>query len=112
MTFADERLRDDDLAFAARTAATVPGLTHHTVPGAAATVYYACLDDLPALPVTDAPNAYAVTASIRRAVLDTVAANPGVHFTGAAGDAVLSDPACGRLALTAGRASRPHTVRL
>ncbi|MFL4910673.1 albusnodin/ikarugamycin family macrolactam cyclase [Streptomyces sp. MMS24-I2-30] len=95
VTFADGRLRDDDLAFAVRTAAAVPGLTHHAVPGAAGTVYYAGLDDLSALPVTDAPNAYAVTASIKRAVLDTVAANtsgPGVHFTGAAGDAVLSAP--------------------
>ncbi|MGW4042928.1 albusnodin/ikarugamycin family macrolactam cyclase [Streptomyces sp. NPDC004721] len=95
VTFADERLRDDDLAFAARTAATVPGLAHHPVPGAPGTVYYAGLDDLPGLPVTDAPNAYVVTASIKRAVLDTVAGNtpgPGVHFTGAAGDAVLSAP--------------------
>ncbi|MEV5241929.1 asparagine synthase-related protein [Streptomyces cinnamoneus] len=33
VTFADERLRDDDLAYAARTASTVPSLTHHTVPG-------------------------------------------------------------------------------
>lgn len=96
VTFADPRLRDDDLAFAVRTAATVPGLTHHAVPGGAGTVYYAGLDDLSGLPVTDAPNAYAVTASIKRAVLDTVAENtpgPGVHFTGAAGDAVLSAPA-------------------
>ncbi|MGO4427770.1 asparagine synthase-related protein, partial [Streptomyces sp. MCAF7] len=95
VTFADERLRDDDLAFAARTAATVPGLAHHTVPGTVDTVYYAGLDDLSTLPVTDAPNAYAVTAAIKRAVLNTVAANtpgPGVHFTGAAGDAVLSAP--------------------
>ncbi|GHJ35131.1 hypothetical protein Sm713_07400 [Streptomyces sp. TS71-3] len=95
VTFADERLRDDDLAFAARTTATVPGLSHHTVPGAPGTVYYAGLHDLAALPVTDAPNAYVVTASIKRAVLDTIAANaptPGVHFTGAAGDAVLSAP--------------------
>ncbi|WP_030888131.1 albusnodin/ikarugamycin family macrolactam cyclase [Streptomyces sp. NRRL S-1868] len=95
VTFADERLRDDDLAFAVRTAATVPGLAHHTVPGATGTVYYAGLDDLSGLPVTDVPNAYVVTASIKRAVLDTVAENtpgPGVHFTGAAGDAVLSAP--------------------
>jgi asparagine synthase (glutamine-hydrolysing) len=95
VTFADERLRDDDLAFAVRTAATVPELTHHTAVGAPGTVYYAGLDDLSALPVTDAPSAYAVTASIKRAVLDTVAENtpgPGVHFTGAAGDAVLSAP--------------------
>ncbi|MGD9482900.1 albusnodin/ikarugamycin family macrolactam cyclase [Streptomyces sp. TRM70308] len=95
VTFADERLRDDDLTFAARTAATVPGLTHHTVPGAVGTVYYAGLEDSSQLPLTDAPNAYVVTASIKRAVLDTVAENtpgPGVHFTGAAGDAVLSAP--------------------
>ncbi|MFC7791445.1 albusnodin/ikarugamycin family macrolactam cyclase [Streptomyces cinereoruber] len=93
VTFADERLRDDDLVFAALTAAAVPGITHHPVPGTPDTVYYAGLDDLSALPVTDAPNAYTVTASIKRAVLDTVAANTpsaGVHFTGAAGDAVLS----------------------
>ncbi|MFB7461325.1 albusnodin/ikarugamycin family macrolactam cyclase [Streptomyces sp. NPDC056188] len=95
VTFADERLRDDDLAYAARTAATVPGLTHHPVPGGPGTVYYAGLDRLERLPVTDAPNAYAVTASIKRAVLDTVAAHTpggGVHFTGSAGDAVLSAP--------------------
>ncbi|WP_369383277.1 albusnodin/ikarugamycin family macrolactam cyclase [Streptomyces sp. cg36] len=95
VTFADQRLRDDDLTFAARTNQAIPGLAHHTVPGAVGTVYYAGLDDPAASPLTDAPNAYVVTASIKRAVLDTVAANtpvPGVHFTGAAGDAVLSAP--------------------
>lgn len=94
VTFADARLRDDDLAYAVRTAATVPGLSHHTVPGSSETVYYAGLEDLSALPVTDAPNAYVVTASIKRAVLDAVAGqqSAGVHLTGAAGDAVLSAP--------------------
>ncbi|MFE4669404.1 albusnodin/ikarugamycin family macrolactam cyclase [Streptomyces sp. NPDC056716] len=95
VTFADERLRDDDLPYATRTAAAVPGLTHHAVPGTANTVYYDGLDDLTVLPVTDAPNAYAVTASIKRAVLDTVAAHhpaPGLHLTGSGGDAVLSAP--------------------
>ncbi|MFJ4689450.1 albusnodin/ikarugamycin family macrolactam cyclase [Streptomyces sp. NPDC088789] len=95
VTFADERLRDDDLSFATRTAATVPNLTHHKVPGAPGTVYYSGLENISALPVSDAPNAYAVTASIKRAVLDTVTEHttgPGVHFTGAAGDAVLSAP--------------------
>lgn len=94
-TFADERLRDDDLPYAARTAAAVPGLTHYAVAGAANTVYYDGLDDLSGLLVTDAPNAYAVTASIKRAVLDTVSAHhpaPGLHLTGSAGDAVLSAP--------------------
>lgn len=95
VTFADDRLRDDDLMFARRTAETVEGLTHHTVPGAPGIVYYAGLDNLSHLPVTDAPHAYVVTASIKRAVLDAVAAHSpgaGVHFTGAAGDAVLSAP--------------------
>lgn len=95
VTFADERLRDDDLLYAARTAAAVPGLTHHAVAGSTHTVYYDGLDDLSRLPVTDAPNAYAVTASLKRAVLDTVAAYhsaPGLHLTGSAGDAVLSAP--------------------
>lgn len=95
VTFADDRLRDDDLPYAVRTAAAVPGLTHHAVPGTAHTVYYDGLDDLGALPLTDAPNAYVVTASIKRAVLDTVAAHhraPGLHLTGSAGDAVLSAP--------------------
>lgn len=95
VTYADERLRDDDLAFAHRTAATVPHLAHHTVPGAPGTVYYAGLEDLGHLPMTDGPNVYIVTASIKRTVLDTVAKEtptPGVHFTGAAGDAVLSAP--------------------
>ncbi|MEU6330522.1 albusnodin/ikarugamycin family macrolactam cyclase [Streptomyces sp. NPDC047049] len=94
VTFADARLRDDDLAYAVRTAATVPGLAHRTVPGSPETVYYAGLEDLPALPVTDAPNAYVVTASIKRTVLDTVAGRhtAGVHLTGAAGDTALSAP--------------------
>ncbi|MBL1120279.1 albusnodin/ikarugamycin family macrolactam cyclase [Streptomyces sp. 110] len=95
VTFADHRLRDDDLAFATRTAAAVPNLTHLPVPGAPETMYYAGLDDLGHLPVTDAPNQFAITATIKRTVLDTVAAHtpaPGVHFTGAAGDAVLSAP--------------------
>ncbi|MFI0155870.1 albusnodin/ikarugamycin family macrolactam cyclase [Streptomyces lydicus] len=94
VTFADARLRDDDLAYAVRTAATVPGLAHHTVPGSPETVYYAGLEDLAALPVTDAPNAYVVTASIKRAALATVAGHQsaGVHLTGTAGDAVLSAP--------------------
>ncbi|WP_274919420.1 albusnodin/ikarugamycin family macrolactam cyclase [Streptomyces sp. WZ-12] len=95
VTYADERLRDDDLAYARRTAAAVPSLTHHAVPGAADAVYYAGLNDLTELPATDAPNPYVVTASIKRAVLGTVVEKmpgPGVHFTGAAGDAVLSAP--------------------
>ncbi|MDT0456960.1 albusnodin/ikarugamycin family macrolactam cyclase [Streptomyces sp. DSM 41527] len=94
VTFADARLRDDDLAYAVRTAATVPGLAHQTVPGSPDTVYYAGLEDLSALPVTDAPNAYVVTASIKRMVLAAVAArgSAGVHLTGSAGDAVLSAP--------------------
>lgn len=95
VTFADERLRDDDLPYAARTAAADPRLTHHAVAGTVNTVYYDGLDDLSRLPVTDAPNAYAVTASIKRAVLDTVAAHhpaPGLHLTGSGGDAVLSAP--------------------
>ncbi|MGW7691670.1 albusnodin/ikarugamycin family macrolactam cyclase [Streptomyces asiaticus] len=94
VTFADARLRDDDLSYAVRTAAAVPELTHHAVPGRDETVYYSGLDDLSALPLTDTPNAYAVTASIKRAVLEAVAERQSatVHFTGAAGDAVLSAP--------------------
>ncbi|HEX5568382.1 MAG TPA: asparagine synthase-related protein, partial [Streptomyces sp.] len=94
VTYADARLRDDDMAYATRTAAAVPGLRHHPVPGGPGTVYYSGLDDLSHLPITDAPNAYAITASIKRAVLDAVAEHqaPGLHFTGAAGDGVLSAP--------------------
>ncbi|MEU0844927.1 albusnodin/ikarugamycin family macrolactam cyclase [Streptomyces sp. NPDC005962] len=94
VTFADPRLRDDDLAYAVRTAAEVPKLTHHTVPGGDGTVYYSGLDDLSSLPLTDSPNAYVVTANIKHAVLDAVAEHQpaGVHFTGAAGDALLSAP--------------------
>ncbi|MFH9663350.1 hypothetical protein ACH4NF_34350 [Streptomyces sp. NPDC017248] len=75
MTFADARLLDDDLPYAIRTAAAVPSLVHHAVPGTAHAVYYDGLHDLSRLPVTDAPNAYAVTASIKRAVLGTLAAH-------------------------------------
>src|SRR5262249_2624727 len=88
VTFADARLKDDDLAYAARTAAAVPGIDHHAVPGGVETVYYAAVGDIGGLPVTDAPNAYAITATIKRAVLATVLDHqgPGVHFTGSAGD--------------------------
>lgn len=92
VTFTDPRIRDDDMAYARRTAAAVPGLDHQAASGTAQTVYYAGLDDLGALPVTDAPHPYTVTASVKRAVLDTVAARNsrgGVHFTGSGGDAVL-----------------------
>ncbi|MFD4482365.1 albusnodin/ikarugamycin family macrolactam cyclase [Streptomyces sp. NPDC058257] len=94
VTFADERLRDDDVAYATRTAAAVLGVSYRAVPGSPDTVYYNGLDDLGSLPVTDAPSAFVVTASIKRAVLDAVTEQQtaGVHFTGAGGDAVLSAP--------------------
>ncbi|MDT0447773.1 asparagine synthase-related protein [Streptomyces hesseae] len=93
VTFADERLRDDDLAYAKRTAAVVPGLRHHAVPGALGTVYYAGLDDVSALSFTDTPNAFVVSAAVKRTVLDAVITHqtaPGVHLTGVAGDGLLS----------------------
>ncbi|MFF9554564.1 albusnodin/ikarugamycin family macrolactam cyclase [Streptomyces albus] len=92
VTYADERLRDDDLAYAVRTAATVPGIGHRRVAGTPTTVYYAELADPATVPLTDAPSAFSVTASIKHAVLTEVAGQQpgGLHFTGAAGDAVLS----------------------
>ncbi|MGW2189705.1 albusnodin/ikarugamycin family macrolactam cyclase [Streptomyces sp. NPDC001719] len=95
VTFADERLRDDDLTYARRTAATVPNLRHHPVPGTPDTVYYAGLEEPSALPFTDTPNAFAVSAQVKRTVLDTVLTRqgPGVHLTGVAGDGLLSAPA-------------------
>ncbi|KNB51911.1 hypothetical protein AC230_16585 [Streptomyces caatingaensis] len=94
VTFADQRLKDDDFAYATRTAAAVPGLSHHAAPGSPGTVYYAAVGDICGLPLTDAPNAYTVTATIKRAVLETVLHHqgPGVHFTGSAGDGLLSAP--------------------
>ncbi|MET9296196.1 albusnodin/ikarugamycin family macrolactam cyclase [Streptomyces sp. NPDC003077] len=91
-TFTHPRLRDDDLAFARRTVAAVPGLRHRVVTGTADTVYYSGLEDLECLPPTDAPTPYTVTAAIKRAVLTAaVDRGPGgVHFTGAGGDTVLS----------------------
>ncbi|MFI1012646.1 albusnodin/ikarugamycin family macrolactam cyclase [Streptomyces sp. NPDC020965] len=92
-TFTDSRLRNDDLAYARRTAATVPGLRHRVVTGTPSTVYYSGLDDLGHLPLTDAPHSYTVTAGLKRAVLAAVTADgggPGLHFTGAGGDTVLS----------------------
>ncbi|WP_030883541.1 asparagine synthase-related protein [Streptomyces sp. NRRL F-5053] len=92
VTYADNRLRDDDLAYAVRTAAAVPGLSHRTVAGTPETVYYAELADPATVPVTDAPTAFSVTASIKHAVLTQVAGQQpgGLHLTGTAGDAVLS----------------------
>ncbi|MEU3421275.1 albusnodin/ikarugamycin family macrolactam cyclase [Streptomyces murinus] len=94
VTFADERLRDDDVLYAARTAEAVPGMSYRSVPGGPRTVYYDGLEDVRSLPVTDEPNAFVVTATIKRAVLDAVSERRagGVHFTGAGGDAVLSAP--------------------
>ncbi|WP_052848785.1 albusnodin/ikarugamycin family macrolactam cyclase [Streptomyces avicenniae] len=90
-TFTDPRIRDDDLAFARRIAATVPGLRHRVVTGEAGTAYYSGLDDLSHLPSTDAPNPYTVTAAIKRAVLAAAThRGPGLHFTGTGGDTVLS----------------------
>ncbi|AEM88723.1 albusnodin/ikarugamycin family macrolactam cyclase [Streptomyces violaceusniger] len=89
-TFTDERLRNDDLAYATRTAAAVPGLTHHVVAGGPHTDYYTGIAENGGQPVTDAPNAYVVTAAMKDAALD-VAHEHGstLHFTGAAGDTVL-----------------------
>ncbi|WP_173019474.1 albusnodin/ikarugamycin family macrolactam cyclase [Streptomyces alkaliphilus] len=92
-TFTDPRLRDDDLAYARRTAAAVAGLRHRVVSGGPGTVYYSGLEDLEHLPVTDAPNPYAVTAGIKRAVLAAAVeggSGRGVHFAGTGGDTVLS----------------------
>ncbi|MCE7081427.1 albusnodin/ikarugamycin family macrolactam cyclase [Streptomyces sp. ST2-7A] len=91
-TFTDPRLRDDDLAYARRTAATVPGVRHRVVTGGPGTVYYSGLEDLAHLPVTDAPNPYAVTAGIKRVVLAAAVegGGAGVHFAGTGGDTVLS----------------------
>lgn len=91
-TFSDPRIRNDDLSFARRTAAAVPGLRHRVVTGSADTVYYSGLHDIRHLPATDAPNPYAATAAIKRAVLAAAAADrgPGLHFTGTGGDTVLS----------------------
>lgn len=89
-TFADPRIRDDDLAYARRTATAVPGLAHHAVPGQPHTVFYDGLHDLASVPETDTPSAYTVTATINRAALAPVTGRPGVHFIGEAGDVVLS----------------------
>ncbi|GAA3845903.1 lasso peptide isopeptide bond-forming cyclase [Saccharothrix violaceirubra] len=91
VTFADDRLRDDDLAHARRTAAVVAALDHRVARDPAA-VYYAGLGDPAGLPLTDAPNAYTATLAVKDAVFDTVTAahgDGGVHFTGSAGDGVL-----------------------
>ncbi|GAA2698423.1 hypothetical protein GCM10010428_81200 [Actinosynnema pretiosum subsp. pretiosum] len=92
VTFADARLRDDDLVHARGTAAVVPALAHHVVPGGRDTVYYADLHAPEALPRTDAPHAYVATMGIKRAVLDVVVAaagGGGVRLTGSAGDGVV-----------------------
>nr|WP_245533452.1 albusnodin/ikarugamycin family macrolactam cyclase [Actinoalloteichus spitiensis] len=91
VTFANRRLRDDDEYYATRTARAVGSVRHTLVEGGPSAVYYhACCIDLESLPLTDAPHAYVVTASIKRAVLGAVAVPGGVHFTGSAGDGVLA----------------------
>ncbi|TDC73373.1 albusnodin/ikarugamycin family macrolactam cyclase [Streptomyces hainanensis] len=95
VTLADRRLRNDDLAFARRTAESIEDITHRVARGTAHTVYYAPLAD-PSSPVTDAPSPYTVTATIKDHVLRTAREDlpgPGPHFTGVGGDVVLSaDP--------------------
>ncbi|MEV8060947.1 asparagine synthase-related protein [Streptomyces antimycoticus] len=93
VTFTDERLRNDDLAYATRTAAAVPGLTHHVVVGGPHTDYYTGIAENGGGPVTDAPNAYVVTAAMKDAALEAVHEHGStLHFTGAAGDTVLGGP--------------------
>ncbi|MQS06323.1 albusnodin/ikarugamycin family macrolactam cyclase [Streptomyces alkaliphilus] len=90
-TFTDPRIRDDDLVYARRTVAAVPGLRHRIVTGNEGTIYYSGLDDLGHLPTTDAPNPYAVTTAIKRTVMAAATdRGPGLHFTGTGGDTVLS----------------------
>ncbi|MFE7130880.1 asparagine synthase-related protein [Streptomyces sp. NPDC057638] len=91
VTFTDDRIGDDDLAYARRTVAAVPRITHHLATGSEHTVMYEGLTH----PPTDMPTAYTVTAAIKRATLAPVApAGPGVHFIGEAGDGVLSASSC------------------
>lgn len=90
VTFTDERLRNDDPAYAARTVAAVPGLDHHVALGGPHTDYYTGIADKGGQPVTDAPNAYLVTAAMKNAALDIVQERGStLHFTGAGGDTVL-----------------------
>jgi asparagine synthase (glutamine-hydrolysing) len=93
VTYADPRMRDDDLAYARRTAALVPGVRHRTVRGSEETVPYAGLEDPRSVPVTDAPSLYVVTAAVKRAILSSLDGEghgAGVYFTGEGGDVVLS----------------------
>jgi asparagine synthase (glutamine-hydrolysing) len=92
LTHADPRMRDDDLAYAQRTAAAVPGLTHHVIRGSDETVMYADLDTPDPGPPPDEPSLYTATAVIKRAMLRPVADRhrDGVYVTGEGGDVVLS----------------------
>ncbi|UCM90418.1 albusnodin/ikarugamycin family macrolactam cyclase [Streptomyces marincola] len=92
LTHADPRMRDDDLAYARRTAAVVPGVRHHVFAGSADAVMYAGLQGPRSVPQTDEPTLYSATARIKRAQLELVAADHGgsVYFTGEGGDVVLS----------------------
>jgi asparagine synthase (glutamine-hydrolysing) len=90
VTFTDDRLRNDDPAYATRTAQAVPGLDHRLVVGGPHTDYYTGIADLDGQAVTDAPNAYLVTAAMKDAALDVVHERGStIHFTGAGGDTVL-----------------------
>ncbi|GLF99453.1 albusnodin/ikarugamycin family macrolactam cyclase [Streptomyces yaizuensis] len=90
VTHADPRMRDDDLAYARRTAAVVPGVRHHTFTGSEEAVLYGGLEDPGSAPVTDEPTLYAATARIKHAQLDLVSRAGAVYLTGEGGDVVLA----------------------
>ncbi|MGX2997459.1 asparagine synthase-related protein [Streptomyces sp. JNUCC 64] len=83
-------MRNDDLAYARRTAAAVAGVRHHVFRGGEDVVLYAGLEEAGVVPVTDEPTLYTATAGIKRAQLDLVGGPGGVYFTGEGGDVVLS----------------------
>lgn len=90
-TFTHSLLRNDDLEYAREACCDgVPGLAWRTVAGDEEALYYSGLEDPLALPLTDTPTSYTVTAGMKRAVLEQAALfGSSVHLVGAAGDVVV-----------------------
>ncbi|WP_406300839.1 asparagine synthase-related protein (plasmid) [Embleya sp. NBC_00888] len=90
VTFTDDRTTvEDDLRHACRVAAETPGITHHIVHGPT-TAHFDHLDDLAALPRTDAPAATLTRLALTNARFTATAIGGSTtHLTGRGGDTIL-----------------------
>ncbi|MFG2564715.1 asparagine synthase-related protein [Streptomyces sp. NPDC048567] len=92
VTYTDPRMRDeDDVRYAHRVAAELPGVRHHVVEGGSGAVrHFGGLDDPHLLPITDTPTYSLGLLEMKRLQLaEPVRNGSRLHLTGRGGDDVL-----------------------